>query len=76
MVSIAELLPKVTVPGPEVFDQVTVTAAGGLGRPSSETVPSSVTLAGRVIEVSAPAPTIGATLMSLGLSAGPVPEGV
>ena len=32
-------LAKVTVPGPLSFDHVTVTVAGGLGKPSSVTVP-------------------------------------
>ena len=40
MVSTALALPKVTVPGPLTLLQVAVVAAGGLGRPSSVTVPS------------------------------------
>jgi hypothetical protein len=60
VVSIAFGSAKVTVPGPETFDQVVVTAPGGLGRPSSVTVPSSVALAGRVIVWSGPALTFGA----------------
>ena len=42
-------LPKVTVPGPLTFDQVTVVEAGGLGNPSSLTVPDSVAWLGRVM---------------------------
>ena len=33
-------LPKVTVPGPLIFDQLAVQAEGGLGRPSSLIVPT------------------------------------
>jgi len=36
-------LPKVTVSGPLSLDQVIVTALGGLGKPSSVTVPVRVT---------------------------------
>ena len=60
LVSIAFGLAKVTVPGPETFVQVVVTAPGGLGRPSSVTVPSSAAFAGRLIVWSGPAFTFGA----------------
>ena len=40
---------KLTVPGPLTFDQTVVTAPGGLGNPSSVTLPASVALDGSVI---------------------------
>ena len=55
----AAALPKVTVPGPLVLLQVVVTVPGGLGRPSSVTVPSSVAAAGRTTDWSMPASTPG-----------------
>src|SRR5512132_4587350 len=60
VVSTALALPKATVPGPLTLLHVVVTAPGGLGRPSSVTVPSRVAEAGSVIVSSAPALTTGA----------------
>ena len=40
--------PNVVVPGPDTLDQVTVTAAGGFGNPSSEAVPDRAAVAGIV----------------------------
>jgi hypothetical protein len=40
--------PKVTVPGPETFDQVVVRVAGGFGRPSSVAVPDREAAFGKV----------------------------
>ena len=37
-----------TVPGPLCFVHVVVTAAGGFGKPSSDTVPSNIASAGKV----------------------------
>src|SRR5262245_56833801 len=42
VVSIALALPNVTDPGPLTFDHVVLTVPGGLGRPSSVTVPSKL----------------------------------
>ena len=53
---------NVTVPGPLPLLQVVVTAPGGLGSPSSVTVPSSVAPAGSVMVWSSPASTTGAVL--------------
>ena len=50
-------LVKFTVPGPLTLLQVVVTVAGGLGRPSSVTVPLNAAVAGSVIVWSAPAST-------------------
>ena len=58
--STAEESPNVTVPGPDCFDQVVVTVAGGLGRPSSLIVPSNSVFAGMEIVWSLPALTVGA----------------
>ncbi len=60
VVSTAAALPNVTVPGPLTCVQAVVTVAGGVGNPSSVTVPSSVATAGRVIVWSGPALTTGA----------------
>ncbi len=60
VVSTNVALPKVTVPGPLIWVHVVVTTPGGLGKPSSVTVPSSAALAGRAIVWSAPALTTGA----------------
>ena len=49
VVSTALESPKVTVPGPDVLVHLVVTAPGGLGRPSSVTVPSRLALSGSVI---------------------------
>ena len=62
VVSTAAALPNVTVPGPLTSVQVVVTVAGGFGKPSSVTVPSSVAAAGKVIVWSGPALTTGAWL--------------
>src|SRR5262245_22989915 len=62
VVSTAAGFPKVTMPGPETFDQLVVRAPGGLGRPSSATVPSRLAEAGEVMVWSAPADTDGAAL--------------
>ena len=43
VVSTATALPKVTVPGPVTWLHRVVTAPGGTGWPSSETVPSRFT---------------------------------
>ena len=40
---------KVTVPTPDTTDQVVVSVAGGLGRPSSLAVPDKLAAAGKVI---------------------------
>src|SRR5437762_1626477 len=50
---------NVTVPGPEVLDQVMV-SAGGAGSPSSLTVPAMTSGAGKVSVLSGPAITTGA----------------
>src|SRR6266508_2289977 len=50
---------KVTEPGPLTADHVCVVEAGGLGRPSSVTVPFRVALAGSTMDWSAPAFTRG-----------------
>jgi hypothetical protein len=42
-------LPKLTVPGPETFDHVVVSVAGGFGSPSSLAEPLRLALSGRVI---------------------------
>ncbi len=60
--STAESSPKVTVPAGPNFDQVVVTEAGGLGSPSSVTVPSRLAEDGRVIDWLVPALTDGAVL--------------
>src|SRR6185436_15384047 len=57
-------LPKVTVPGPLTLLQVKVSAAGGLGSPSSEAVPARLAVFGRVIVWSIPAFTVGARLLA------------
>ena len=54
-------LAKVTVPGPEVLVHAIVNT-GGVGRPSSVTVPFSAALAGRVTVKFGPALTTGAWL--------------
>jgi hypothetical protein len=41
-------LANVVVPGPDTCDQVTVTVAGGFGSPSSDAVPTSDAVLGRV----------------------------
>ncbi len=51
---------KLTVPGPLPLLQVTVTRLGGLGKPSSNTVPVRVAPAGSVIVWLGPASTTGA----------------
>ena len=56
-------LAKTTSPNPLTFDQVTVVAPGGLGRPSSATSPSRLADAGRVTVMSAPAETTGGWLV-------------
>ena len=40
--------PNVVVPGPDTCDQVVVTVAGGAGNPSSDAVPDSDAVFGRV----------------------------
>src|SRR6266508_6349453 len=55
---------KVTVPGPLTFDHVIVMDPGGFGRPSSETTPVSVALAGSMMFWSSPASTTGARLIA------------
>ena len=68
MVSVVLGLLMVAVAGPWVWAQVTVTVAGGLGRPSSLMVPSRVMLPGAVITAgTAVAVTWGGWLM------GPLP---
>ena len=66
MVSTAFGLPKVTLPKPLTFDQVAVVAPGGVGRPSSVTVPSRLAetgpVGGRVTVRSGPAETTGDSL--------------
>ncbi len=62
LVSAAVALVKVTVPGPEVRDQVLVSVPEA-GRPSSVMVPSRDAVAGRVIAWSAPALTTGGWLV-------------
>ena len=52
-------LPKDTSPKPLTFDQVTVVAPGGFGRPSSETFPSRLADPGRVTVWPVPAETRG-----------------
>ena len=64
VVSTAVALAKVTVPGPLTWLHVVLIAPGGLGSPSSVTVPSRVADAGRVIVWSAPAFTEGAWFVS------------
>src|SRR6266542_3498737 len=54
---------NVTVPEPLTFDHVIVIAPGGFGKPSSETTPVRVALAGSVIFWSGPASTTGARLI-------------
>jgi hypothetical protein len=54
---------KVTVPGPLETLHVTVTAAGGLGRPSSVTVPSSEAPKRMLAVAFGPASTTGAVLI-------------
>ena len=66
VVSTAFGLPKVTVPGPLTLLQVGVVAPGGLGRPSSVTVPSRLAEAGSVTVWSAPADTEGGALVCEG----------
>jgi hypothetical protein len=53
-------VPNVTVPGPLTLVQAFVTDAGGLGNPSSVTVPTKLAVAGSVIVWSTPAFTVGA----------------
>ena len=53
-------LAKTACPGPLVVDQPQVTTAGGLGNPSSVTVPASETPEGSVIDLLEPALTTGA----------------
>jgi hypothetical protein len=55
----AFVFPKLTVPGPLTTLQVVVNEAGGLGKPSSVTVPFRVTPEGSVVDWSEPAFTIG-----------------
>ena len=50
------------VPGPETWTQVTLTAAGGSGRPSSVTDPERVAGSEMLIERLGPASTTGAVL--------------
>jgi hypothetical protein len=61
-VSAALGLAKVTVPGPLSTVQVAVVVAGGLGRPSSVTLPWRLALAGWVTVRSGPALAVGAVL--------------
>src|SRR6266576_2679381 len=61
-VSMAVAFWKLTVPGPLSSVQLVVVVPGGLGRPSSLTVPSREAAAGRVTVRSAPALTLGAVL--------------
>src|SRR5262245_50679497 len=56
-------LAKLTVPGPLPLVQVTVTAPGGLGLPSSLTEPESAAPAGSVMVWLGPASTTGAVLV-------------
>jgi len=65
LVSTALASAKVTVPGPDTFDQVVVTAPGGFGRPSSVTVPSRLAFEGRLTPWSGQAFTEGASLCGL-----------
>jgi hypothetical protein len=58
VVSIADALPNVTVPGPLTIDHVVVSVPAG--NPSSVTVPSRFTTAGKVIVWLVPASTTGA----------------
>ena len=60
VVSTWEALPKVTVPGPESLVQVVVTDPGGLGSPSSLTVPLRLAASGIVTVRLGPASTDGA----------------
>ncbi|MBL0292168.1 MAG: hypothetical protein IPQ15_16400 [Betaproteobacteria bacterium] len=53
-------LPKVTVPGPLTLLHASVSAPGGLGRPSSPAAPARLAPAGGVIVESIPALTEGA----------------
>ena len=46
----ADALPNVTVPGPDTFDHVVVTVAGGFGRLSSDAVPTNDADAGNVTD--------------------------
>lgn len=55
-----KLSAKVTVPGPDNFDQVKLTTPGGLGRPSSLTVPLRLATSGKVTVRLVPAFTCGA----------------
>ena len=60
LVSTAEGLPNVAVPGPLNCDHAVVTAAGGFGRPSSVTVPLSAAALGKTTVCAGPALTTGA----------------
>ena len=62
LVSTAEAFPKVTVPGPESLLQVVVTVPGGLGSPSSVTVPLREAEDGSVTGGTVPASTMGGRL--------------
>ena len=63
--STADAFANVTVPGPSYFDQVVVTAPGGVGNPSSVTVPSSDAVSGSVTVRAGPASTTGAVFPAL-----------
>ena len=59
VVDVADGAVNVTVPGPLTRIQLNVTTPGGVGLPSSETVPMSAAVAGSVMVASAPAFTTG-----------------
>lgn len=67
--------PKVTAPGPLTWLQVVV-KLGGVGKPSSLTVPSRFALAGAVIVWSNPAFTTGAVFAAGGDTHAALPESV
>ena len=62
VVTAADALPKLTVPGPEIFVHSKVSAPGGFGKPSSVAVPCSEAWAGSVMVRAGPALTTGAWL--------------
>lgn len=65
MVSAALALPKLTAPGPLTLLQVVVRLPGGLGKPSSLTVPCSVAVAGKVMVKFSLASTTGGSFLGM-----------
>src|SRR6266542_3104875 len=75
VVLFAWALAKVTLPDPPTLLQVVVTAPGGLGSPSSVTVPPSTALLGKTMVSSGPALTTGAVLVGVAVGVVVLGEG-